>query len=415
MVRWNIQEVPLSFNLFDTPNMGAARVLQNAPNGYMVFIEALPGKSRYRAVVVTPKEREDIKDGTTVELVQHGYKYQVKDIKGLTSAKIAALELLTQVMEFSEALVKDEMTPREKLMRRRFNIANKLIKEVLFEVHEIGSEIIIMAKGKNMPPHKFMKFSQVYEGGMAFPYFIADNPFQDESLEIIDSPYLNMVRDLFIVRSYYFQDSGKFRGPQYSMAEIKMWFDNFDDVEWLDKMNVTKEVKQILVNRSKTINPLNLTNEFIPFTYVNTHYRDRGNQQNPSNIFIVKGGSNGIIKLNAKTTRGKNTLKELNIRFAPTYFRDEEEDFIRTIVNDHIKTSKDLIGYNTSMLKRLASQIIASIMGWSPRPSLGQDGVLRVNAWDGNYWSNQPCWISEDELMEDIHESLKPAWDKYYP
>ena len=409
MVRWNIQEVPISFNLLDTPNMGAARVLQNAPNGYMVFIDIVSkNKSFYRAVVVTPEEMGKIKDGS----MNGVYKYQLNNINGLTSAKIAALELLTQVMGFSEALVKDEMTPRERLMRRRFNIANKVIKEVLFEVHEIGSEIIIMAKGKNMPPHKFMKFSQLLEGQ---PYFIADNPFQDESLEIIDSPYLNMVRDLFIVRSYYFQDSGKFRGPQYSMAEIKMWFDNFDDVEWLDKMNVTKEVKQILVNRSKTINPLNLTNEFIPFTYVNTHYRDRGNQQNPSNIFIVKGGSNGIIKLNAKTTRGKNTLKELNIRFAPTYFRDEEEDFIRTIVNDHIKTYKDLNSYNTSMLKRLASQIIASIMGWSPRPTLGQDSVLRVNAWDGNYWSNQPCWISEDELMEDIHESLRPAWDKYYP
>jgi len=413
MVRWNIQEVPISFNLLDTPNMGAARVLQNAPNGYMVFIDIVSkNKSFYRAVVVTPEEMGKIKDGS----MNGVYKYQVKDIKGLTSAKIAALELLTQVMGFSEALVKDEMTPRERLMRRRFNIANKVIKEVLFEVHEIGSEIIIMAKGKKMPSHKFMKFSQVYEGGMAFPYFIADNPFEDESLEIIDSPYLNMVRDLFIVRSYYFQDSGKFRGPQYTRAEIKMWFDNFDDVEWLDKMNVTKEVKQILVHRSKTMNPLNLTNEFIPFTYVNTHYRDRGNKQNPSNIIIVKGGSNGIIKLNAKTTRGKNTLKELNIRFAPSYFRDEEEDFIRTIVNDHIKTSKDIKGYNTSMLTTLASQIIASIMGWIPRPTLGQGkGVLGVNAWGGNYWSNQPCWISEDELMEDILEPLKPAWDKYYP
>ena len=59
------------------------------------------------------------------------------------------------------------------------------------------------------------------------------------------------------------------------------------------------------------------------------------------------------------------------------------------------------------MLKRLASQIIASIMGWSPRLPWTR-WCLRVNAWDGNYWSNQPCWISEDELMEDIHESLKP-------
>ena len=97
MVRWNIQEVPISFNLLDMPNMGAARVLQNAPNGYMVFIEALPGKSRYRAVVVTPKEREDIKDGTTVELVQHGYKYQVKDIKGLTSSKLSNHILISAI------------------------------------------------------------------------------------------------------------------------------------------------------------------------------------------------------------------------------------------------------------------------------------------------------------------------------
>ena len=87
-----------------------------------------------------------------------------------------------------------------------------------------------------------------------------------------------------------------------------------------NKMIISKEVKQTLINRSNTINPLNLTNEFIPFTYVNTHYRDKGNQQNPSNIVIVKGGSNGIIKLNAKTTRGKNTLKELNVRFAPNFF-----------------------------------------------------------------------------------------------
>ena len=44
MVRWNIQEVPISFNLLDMPNMGAARVLQNAPNGYMVFIEGTSRK-----------------------------------------------------------------------------------------------------------------------------------------------------------------------------------------------------------------------------------------------------------------------------------------------------------------------------------------------------------------------------------
>jgi hypothetical protein len=55
-------------------------------------------------------------------------------------------------------------------------------------------------------------------------------------------------------------------------------------------------------------------------------------------------------------------------------------------------------------------------MGWIPRPTLGQGkGVLGVNAWGGNYWSNQPCWIWEDELYEETHESLKPAWDKYYP
>ena len=56
----------------------------------------------------------------------------------------------------------------------------------------------------------------------------------------------------------------------------KIWFDNFDNEEWMEKMTVSKEVKQILIHRSNTIDPLNLTNEFIPFTYVNTHYRDRG-------------------------------------------------------------------------------------------------------------------------------------------
>ncbi len=367
-------------------------------------------------VVVTTEEREKIKNGS----MKGHYKYQVKHINGLTPAKIAGLELLTQVMGFSEALVKDEMTPREKLLRQRFNIGNKITKDVIFEIHEIGSEIIIMAKGKNIPSHKFMQFSPLLAGQ---PHFIADNPFSESSsCKIIDSPYLNMVRDFFRVRSYYFQDSGNFRGPTYTAEEtpqfegIKTLFDNFDDEGWMDKLNVSKEVKQILVNRSKTINPLNLTNEFIPFTYVNTHYRDRGNRSNPSNIVIVKGGSNGIIKLNAKTTRGNNTLKELNIRFAPTYFRDEEEDFIRTIVNTHIKKYKDLKGYNTLMVKRLASEIIASIMGLSPRPSLGQDGVLRVNAWDGNDWSNSPCWIhDEDTLEETILAPLKPAWDKYYP
>ena len=77
-------------------------------------------------------------------------------------------------------------------MRRRFNIANKIIKEVLFEVHEIGNEIIIMAKGKKMPSHKFMKFSQVLEGHPHgfFGNYIANNPFKDESFEIIDSPIL---------------------------------------------------------------------------------------------------------------------------------------------------------------------------------------------------------------------------------
>ena len=85
-----------------------------------------------------------------------------------------------------------------------------------------------------------------------------------------------MVRDFFIVRSYYFQDSGKFRGPIYTLEEIEIWFDNFDNEEWMEKMTVSKEVKQILIHRSNTIDPLNLTNEFIPFTYVNTHYRDRG-------------------------------------------------------------------------------------------------------------------------------------------
>ena len=110
MVRWNIQEVPISFNLLDMPNMGAARVLQNAPNGYMVFIDIVSkNKSFYRAVVVTPEEMGKIKDGS----MNGVYKYQVNNINGLTSAKIAALELLTQVMGLSEALVKDEMTPRE--------------------------------------------------------------------------------------------------------------------------------------------------------------------------------------------------------------------------------------------------------------------------------------------------------------
>ena len=192
-----------------------------------------------------------------------------------------------------------------------------------------------------------------------------------------------------------------------------MWFDNFDDEEWMYKMTVSKEVNQILVHRSNTIDPLNLTNEFIPFTYVNTHYRDRGNTSNPSNIVIVKGGSNGIIKLNAKTTRNKNILKELNIRFAPNFFNDSKEQRIREIVNAHIKQYKNIKGYTTLTLQNLASEIIASIMTWIPMP-LKTERLL-VNAWDGNDWSNQPCWIWEDEVHEDILESLKPAWDKYYP
>ena len=353
-----------------------------------------------------PEEGEKIKKGS----MNGNYKYQVKNINGLTSAKIAALELLTQVMGFSEALVKDEITPRERLLRQRFNMGNKITKDVIFEIHEIGSEIIIMAKGKNIPSHKFMRFSQLVEGQ---PYFIADNPFKNDTYKIIDSPYLNMVRDFFIVRSYYFQDSGKFRGPTYTLADIEMCFDDFDDGGWIDKMIISKEVKQTLINRSNTINPLNLTNEFIPFSYVNTHYRDRGNRKNPSNIVIVKGGSNGIIKLNAKTTRGKNTLKELNVRFAPNFFDESKEQSIREIVNTHIKKYKDLKGYNTLMVERLASEIIASIMTWIYLPL--KTAPLSVNAWDGNDWSNQPCWIWEDELDEDILESLKVAWDKYYP
>jgi len=341
------------------------------------------------------------------------YKYQAKNINGLKSAKIAALELYNQILALSEALVKDEMTPRERLLRQRFKIGDKITKDVIFEVHEIGNEIIIMAKGKKIPSHKFMKFSQLVKGQ---PYFIADNPFSlhyNNPCKIIDSPYLNMVRDFFIVRSYYFQDSGKFRGPTYTLEEIKMWFDNFDDVGWMDKMTVSKEVKQILIHRSNTIDPLNLTNEFIPFTYVNTHYRDRGNRGNPSNIVIVKGGSNGIIKLNAKTTRGNNKLKELNVRFAPNFFDESKEQSIREIVNTHIKKYKDLKGYKTLTLQNLASEIIASIMTWIYLPL--KKG-LSVNAWDGNVWSNDPCWIYDEDSLEDtILEPLKPAWDRYYP
>ncbi|MBT6937533.1 MAG: hypothetical protein HN982_08110, partial [Candidatus Marinimicrobia bacterium] len=256
MVRWNIQEVPINFNLFEAPDMAAARVLQNAPDGYMVFIyKVTKNKPLYHVVVVTPEEGEKIKNGS----MKGHYKYQVKHINGLTPAKIAAFGLLTQVMRFSEALVKDEMTPRERLLRQRFKIGHKITKDVIFEVHEISNEIIIMAKGKNIPPHKFMKFSQLLAGQ---PYFIADNPFKDDTYNIIDSPYLNMVRDFFIVRSYYFQDSGKFRGPTDTLAEIKTLFDNFYDEEWMDKLNVSKEVKQTLINRSNKPKPLNLTNEF---------------------------------------------------------------------------------------------------------------------------------------------------------
>ena len=65
------------------------------------------------------------------------------------------------------------------------------------------------------------------------------------------------------------------------------------------------------------------------------------------------------------------------------------------------------------MLKRLASEIIASIMTWIYLPL--KKG-LSVNAWDGNVWSNDPCWIYDEDSLEDtILEPLKPAWDKYYP
>jgi len=405
--RWNIQEVPIGFNLFDTPNMGAARVLQDILGEYMVFIDNHPKKGLYRAVVVSPEEREKIKDGS----MKGDYKYQTKNINGLKSAKIAALELYNQIVALSEALVKDEMTPRERLLRQRFNMGNKITKDVIFEVHEIGNEIIIMVKGKKIPSHKFMKFSQLLAGQ---PYFIADNPFKDDTYNIIDSPYLNMVRDFFIVRSYYFQDSGKFRGPTYTLEEIKIWFDNFDDAGWMDKMTVSKEVKQTLINRSNTMDPLNLTNEFIPFTYVNTHYRDRGNRGNPSNIVIVKGGSNGIIKLNATTTRGNNKLKELNVRFAPNFFDKSKEQSIREIVNAHIKKYQHQKDYKTRNLRHLASEIIASIMTWIYLPLKTER--LSVNAWDGNVWSNDPCWIYDEDSLEDtILEPLKPAWDRYYP
>ena len=77
MVRWNIQEVPINFNLFEAPDMAAARVLQNAPDGYMVFIyKVTKNKPLYHVVVVTPEEGEKIKNGS----MKGHYKYQVKHI-----------------------------------------------------------------------------------------------------------------------------------------------------------------------------------------------------------------------------------------------------------------------------------------------------------------------------------------------
>lgn len=379
--RWNIQEVPISFNLYNKPNMGAARVLQDAPNGYLVFINKVDkNKPIYRAVVSPQNE-------------QGQYKYQVSNCNGIKKAKESAYKLLKEVMELNKQTVK--MNPREYMIRKRLGYLNKDdLLSVKFIVSKVGDDVVITVNGKDIDPHTFMIFKPQIQGQTPL---VMENPFNSpKDIPIVDNSLLNMVRDYFIVLNQYYQPEGVFNGPLYEYDEIVELFDLFNQDNWIENnnLNLSLTVKGALINRDKHTTIYERTNQYIPFTVLNERYRKRGNRGNPSRLIIIKGGDCGVIKLIATATRGKNILTKIELRFADGVFSGDEQNEIMNIVNIH-KRKNASIYYRTKHLKELANEIVAHIIDKTPM-EMAPTRPMKPFVWTGSEWDNEPVWIYND-------------------
>jgi hypothetical protein len=318
--------------------------LSNSPEGYEIYI--WKGEEDYQWIIVPNGNAID--DFESFVAYVEANKDDVMSLCGqihqLKKAKNSALTALENLQRKAE-LNKPRINVYKQMMLKRLGKAIEKREGFSFEYFRTGDKLEVVAVGDTIQPTKILEFRKPRY--FETPHFILapDTPHPMD----IEDLYLRQIADYFRIysvagfhswwakrtrqkghgRDFYFSTEEdyekKIRTASYEDLEnnlryIISCFTYDSKKEESDIYAVPPYIKSILQDRinaymiagERVSNP----NEFIPFTMVKTHYRERGNRDNPSSVLIVKGDKVLVkwrIKLNARNNRFSESLFDVKI------------------------------------------------------------------------------------------------------
>lgn len=330
--------------------------LSNPPEGYEIYI--WKNTENYYYWIIVPKGNA-IDDFESFVAYVEANKDDVMSLCGdrpqLKQAKLAALNALENLQRKAE-LNKPQMNVYKQMMLKRLGKAIEKKEGFSFEYFRTGDKLEVVAVGDTIQPTKILEFKNTYN------VFFILSPVTPHPLEIEDL-YLRQIADYFRIHS----DTGinqiwrkrawvKNHGEQYVFAgetdfERKIKTYAYEDLnnnlryilscfahdskkEESDIFAVPPYIKSILEDRinaytigeEKVSNP----NKFLPFTVVKTHYRERGNTDNPSAVLIVKGDK-VLVKWRIKLKARSNDFSEslFDVKLPPLEDGETDKDRLR--------------------------------------------------------------------------------------
>ena len=325
-----------------------------------------------------------------------------KQFKKMAQAKDSAIKQMNAILQKKEIAEKTKgLNPYEMMLLRR--MGKQIVKKegYDFSVIETGlGTLEIIASGETISPTVFARFKQPRYDAVANHYFY-DTTFKYEG----DIDYLHLVRDYFSIRGVYGQgavEKGYFHTYFWSYKD-DIDFNEFDgdytvlnsylqyvldcfeenskkdeDIEKSDLYGIPEYVSKILGERQKLDRNV-LDNSYVPFTAFKDHYRQKGNRNNPSRFFIMKG-TEVMVSFWITYKRNSYEVKEAEIK---NYISAKTNEGIMLEIEGKINTYKNNVRISRDSLLTFIKELYTHLNQYY---SQNIQSVKRISPESGRNW-----------------------------
>ena len=329
------------------------RYLKNGPNGYDLLISKRFGITKisgggkpsreeintdykgYCVYIITPEDKKE-----------NELKYNILDVKQLKNAKKKGLDMLKQLVEgekFRKGQI--QISKYEMMARRKLGAKIKKSPKIKFTVQAIGDEVVIYAESQEFKPIEFLRgeLMTLKQQKTTIPqYYFSNSKLKKQiTTATYDNDFLKYVADYFVITNQcgepYYSDSTSV--IVYTVDALQLICDTFSDYftgtadeKTIAKENIPPYINKILESR-KGKSYCDVDNRFgkkiknfdvseIPCVVLDTHYRLRGNYNNPSWKRIIKGNYM-LVEFRFAVGRDGMTASKFEHTFGETYARQQ--------------------------------------------------------------------------------------------